>query len=67
MSNKAIKCVYVKRKPSYWKYTTKPFSGYSCTNCHEKFDERDYKTVWKFRFCPQCGNIMIGVLGETDT
>ena len=66
MTSKAIKKKWVKRAPAYWKYTTKPFSGYSCTNCHEKYDERDYKTVWKFKFCPQCGCVMIGVLSDKD-
>lgn len=57
----AKKYVYVKRKPGYWIYSKKPFPGYSCSECHEKYDEREYASVWKFKFCPQCGSKLLTI------
>jgi len=57
---------YINRKTGYWKYSTLQYSGYSCSICHEKYDEKEYARVWRWRFCPQCGSRMVEIKGDPE-
>lgn len=59
-----LDCPYVRRETGYWIYSTMQYRGYSCSICHEKYNEEEYQRVWRFRFCPQCGSKMIEVREE---
>lgn len=61
---------YVRRETGYWKHTTKPFDGYSCSICHTKFPASIFQTdafnefgssMETFNFCPQCGSKLIEI------
>lgn len=54
-------CAYTKHQIGHWIYSTKPFRGYSCSICHEKYEEEANIRVWRFKYCPQCGTKLVGI------